>query len=479
MIDRFTDLASEKGLVGSLIVNPYSFIEISDLVKLEMFTNPLCREVMYELTSLYDEGKEADIVLISDNLVKRSLPFTFDDVSELLNYVNSELIREYANKIKEAYFSRQLTERLSDGLKGISSGENILKVMNKIDHLKENILEGLQDERNDHVSALAKDSLDIVHLAREKKGLIGMDTGSEKINDHFGGWQQNRVITIAGRPAMGKTTLCLNWCLSAAKNDNPVLIMSLEVSREMMILTLACIISGINTDKALKGELSDEEFDKIVDAHSQITELPIYIIDNVYAIDEILSKARFYAKKHGVKMMMLDYLQLVSGRGDTRHLQVESIMKGLKKLAKKTDANLCIMNLSQLSRAVETRGGDKRPMLSDLKESGSIEEGSDIVGFIYRPEYYGILEDDEGQSLKGITELIFAKNKWGGIGTIKQRMVNRNFVDLVEPTFDEIDDSILQSMPTNDNQYQPMLNIQEENNAMANARPNQDDDIPF
>lgn len=232
-----------------------------------------------------------------------------------------------------------------------------------------------------------------------------------------GGWQDDELIVMAGRPGMGKTAFILDEALTAARNGEPVLFWSLEMSRAQLIARLISKLSGVDSTKMRKGSVSDLDFTKINSAVEDLDSLPIYIEDTPGVhVNQIVALSTSYWRKHGIKRIYVDYIQLCRGEGNIREQEISYISRTLKGLAKRL--KLPVFALSQLSRAVETRGGSKRPMLSDLRESGAIEQDADMVAFFYRPEYYDILEDEAGNSLKGLGEIIIAKYRNGMTDTV-------------------------------------------------------------
>ena len=310
-------------------------------------------------------------------------------------------------------------------------------------------------------------------LKEKEDGLTGVPTGFTNLDRLTSGWQPSDLIILAARPGMGKTSFVLALARNAATDfGKGVAIFSLEMSNVQLVQRLVSLEAEISGHKLRNGQLEDYEWQQLQTAIEKLAEAPIYIDDTPgINIFELRAKCRRLKMQHDIQMVIIDYLQLMSGGSDNqkgnREQEVSAISRALKGMAK--ELNVPVIALSQLSRAVEVRGGTKRPQLSDLRESGSIEQDADQVAFIYRPEYYDILEDEEGQSLKGIVEIIMAKNRHGSQDTIKLRWIGEyaKFSDLEDPDFAALPE---------DTFGDPMSNP---NIITRSSKINDDEDIPF
>ena len=276
--------------------------------------------------------------------------------------------------------------------------------------------------------------LDWVGRCINAKGMVGIPTGYNDMNALTGGWQPGDLIVLAARPSMGKSTYALASLIRSALAGVPVLFLTCEMSVQDILLKANAFFSGVNITELRQGNISKSQMQVFLKACDKIAELPIYVEDVVGKnISEIVAIIHEYKHLHSVQLVVLDYLQLVAPtkeKGKTREQEISEMSRSLKIAAKKL--NIAIIALSQLSRAVETRGGSKRPQLSDLRESGAIEQDADLITFLYRPEYYGILEDEEGNSLRGIAEVIVSKHRNGALKTLKRRFVVTDFKELDE-----------------------------------------------
>ncbi|MEY3585712.1 MAG: replicative helicase, partial [Bacteroidota bacterium] len=258
-------------------------------------------------------------------------------------------------------------------------------------------------------------------------GVSGVPTGFHGLDKITSGWQRSDMIVLAARPGMGKTAFVLSMARNSAVDYNMgVAIFSLEMSAVQLVKRLIASETRLPAEKLRKGDLKEHEFQQL---HSRITKLataPIFIDDTAgISVFDFRAKCRRLKAQHNIEMIIIDYLQLMSAKdgkgGGNREQEISTISRSIKEIAK--ELNVPIIALSQLSRSVETRGGDKKPMLSDLRESGAIEQDADIVSFIYRPEYYNITQDDNGNSLHGIGEIIIAKHRNGALDSVQLRFV--------------------------------------------------------
>jgi replicative DNA helicase len=259
-------------------------------------------------------------------------------------------------------------------------------------------------------------------LSQQTDGLTGVPTGFTALDRLTSGWQPSDLIIVAARPGMGKTSFTMAVARNAAIDySKGVAFFSLEMSSLQLVNRLISMETEIPSEKLRKGQLQDFEWQQLHSQVDRLSNVPLFIDDTPgISIFELRAKCRRLKMQHDIQMIIIDYLQLMTGGGDNkgnREQEISMISRGLKGLAK--ELNVPVIALSQLSRAVETRGGSKRPQLSDLRESGAIEQDADIVSFIYRPEYYDITEDEEGNSLRGIGEIIVAKHRNGALDSVR------------------------------------------------------------
>jgi replicative DNA helicase len=278
------------------------------------------------------------------------------------------------------------------------------------------------------ISSLWNEALEHNRILLTKKGISGVPSGYNNIDLITGGWQAPDLIIIAARPAMGKTSLVCNFARNAAVDFKfPGVIFSLEMSARQIATRIFSLESNVSISDFTRKGIPEDQMMHVENNCSRLINSPFFIDDTpAISISELKSKARKLKREKNIKWVVVDYLQLMSGeKGEkkgNREQEISSISRGLKALAKELE--IPVIALSQLSRAVETRGGDKRPQLSDLRESGAIEQDSDVVIFIHRPEYYGVTEYEDGSDARGIAEIIFAKHRNGSTGTEQLRFIN-------------------------------------------------------
>jgi len=274
------------------------------------------------------------------------------------------------------------------------------------------------------IDPVIKNALDVINKAAQNKdGLTGVPTGYHKLDDITSGWQASDLVIIAGRPAMGKTSFALSMAKNIAADFNvPMAFFSLEMSNVQLVNRLISNACEIQGSKILNGQLHPDEWERLDKRVNTLLGAPLYIDDTPgLSVFELRTKARRLVREHGVKIIMIDYLQLMNANGmrfSSRQEEVSTISRSLKGLAKELD--IPILALSQLNRGVESREGleGKRPQLSDLRESGAIEQDADMVLFVHRPEYYHIYQDDNGRDLHGMAQIIIAKHRKGATGDV-------------------------------------------------------------
>ena len=395
---------------------------------------------------------------------------------ELTNKVASAANIEYhARIIAQKHIQRELIRVSTTIIR--DAYEDTTDVFNLLDDAEKGLFAITQQNLSrsvESMGSLASKALKQLESLKDKEdGLTGIPSGFTALDRLTSGWQPSDLVILAARPGMGKTSFVLALALNAAMDfQRPIAIFSLEMSNLQLVQRLISMESEISGSKLRNGQLEDYEWQQLHSSIEKLSEAPIFIDDTPgINIFELRAKCRRLKMQHDIQMVIIDYLQLMSGGGENqrgnREQEVSAISRALKGLAK--ELHVPVIALSQLSRAVEVRGGTKRPQLSDLRESGSIEQDADMVSFIYRPEYYQILEDEEGQSLKGIGEIIIAKNRHGALETIKLRFLSEyaKFADLEDTNFDDLPEDTFSD------------NFQNTNIITRPSKMNDDEDIPF
>lgn len=424
---------AEQSLLGSLITDRDAVIKIASYLKADDFYIHANGQIFQAVIDLYNKREPTDIVTLTDELERKGL---LDDVggatylSGLAQMVPTSVHVEYYGRIVERQASRRRLIEAGTEIVGIGYKDE-LDTDEALDSAERVLFEVSQKRQRSDFESIAE-VIDryfdqIEHLQEHRGELVGVPSGYKDLDKMTGGLQRSDLIIVAARPSMGKTAFALGMAYGAGVlNGRNVGIFSLEMSSDQLVQRLLATETGVDSHRLRLGMIDDTEWDRISRAFGRLSEANIYIDDAAGAsIMDVRSKARRLQAESGLDLLIVDYLQLMSGRkSDNRVQEISEISRGLKGLAR--ELNIPVIALSQLSRAVETRQ-DHRPMLSDLRESGSIEQDADIVMFIYRDEKY-----DENTDKKGIAEIIIAKHRNGPVGTINLRFFDRTarFADL-------------------------------------------------
>lgn len=437
-------LELEEAVLGAVMIDKEAILIVADILTPHSFYLDKHQLIYQAMRDLFDAGEPIDILTVSEQLRKNASMEAVGGshyLVELTNRVASAANLEYhARIIAQKHIKRQLisfgTETIQTAYDETTDDLNGLEVAEKALF---KIWQGFDFRGAKPIEKAALAAVKNAEAAMTQEGLVGVPSGITTIDRITGGWRKTDLIILAARPGMGKTSLALNMAYNAAKDfKKPVAVFSLEMSSDQLAHRLICSAAGVDSQLINQGRAKGM-FEAYANAAGQFSEIPIYIDDSPgMSIFQMRAAARRLKMRHGIEMIVVDYLQLMEGenvRGQNREGEIARIARGLKMMAK--ELNIPVIALSQLSRAVEVRGGSKRPQLSDLRESGAIEQDADIVVFLYRPEYYGIIEDENGLSLKGLAETIFAKNRHGKLGTerVAWHDWKTTFTDIDQPIF--------------------------------------------
>ena len=427
------NVEAEQSVLGSLLIDRDAIIKVASYLKPEDFYIAANGTIYKAVLDLYNRREPTDFVTLSDELERRELLEEVGGVSylsSLLNAVPTAVHIEYYGRIVERHATLRRLIDAGTEIVGIGFRDEV-DTEDALDAAERALFEVSQKRQTKDFQSIA-DVLDryfdqIDYLQQHRGDVVGVPTGYTDLDKLTGGLQRSDLIIVAARPSMGKTAFSLGLAYGAAvQHGRSVGIFSLEMSADQLVQRLLATETGVDSHRLRLGMIDDSEWDRISRAFGRLSEAEIYIDDAANAsIMDVRSKARRLQAEKGLDLLVVDYLQLMSGRrSDNRVQEISEISRGLKGLAR--ELNVPVIALSQLSRAVETRA-DHRPMLSDLRESGSIEQDADIVMFIYRDEKY-----DENSDKKGIAELIVAKHRNGPVGTINLRFFERTarFADL-------------------------------------------------
>ena len=420
----------EKAVLGALMIDKDAYLEVCDLLRPESFYEPRNQMVYEAIQQLSMEESPVDVLTVVDKLEKIGNlnevggPGYIAELSSMV--VTSANIEYHANVVAEKYLSRQMAHYVSIiGKKTFDETYDIKDVIQEADSL---LLEISQKSVKKDYSVLApivNQAVKIVEAAYANKGgLTGISTGFYKLDDMTCGWQKSDLVIIAGRPAMGKTAFALSLAKNIAVDQKiPMAFFSLEMTSVQLANRLMANNCQIEGHKLLSGQLKRDDWDRLDRHLNSLLEAPLYIDDTEgIPVMELRTKIRRLVKEHHIELVMVDYLQLMTASGmryNNRQEEISLISRALKGMAK--EFNIPIIALSQLNRGVDTREGPegKRPRLSDLRESGAIEQDADMVIFLHRPEYYGLPQSEDGSiDYRGKAEVIISKHRKGAVGII-------------------------------------------------------------
>ena len=415
------DIEAEQAVLGSMLTDKDAVIAAIEILKKDDFYREDNKAIYEAMINLYNKPEPIDIITVKDELlsigkfdVVGGLEYLADLPEKVPTTAN---VDKYIKIVEEKSILRNLIKTSNELITlGYDETQEVNFVM---DQAEKKVFELMQNRNQTGYSVIIDVLVDsfaqLERLSNQKEGITGVPSGFADLDLRTSGFHNSELIILAARPAMGKTAFVLNIGTNAATKYNvPVLMFSLEMSKEQLVNRILCSEAMIDSNKLKTGKLEENDWVKIVDTLGPLSEAPIYIDDTAgITITEIRAKARKLKLEKNIGMVIIDYLQLIQGSGNrrngSREQEISEISRSLKILAK--ELNIPVIALSQLSRAAEQRT-DHRPMLSDLRESGSIEQDADIVMFLYRDDYYN--EESEN---KNIAEVILAKNRSGSIGT--------------------------------------------------------------
>jgi replicative DNA helicase len=402
---------------------------VCELLYPESFYEKRNQKVYAAIRDLSMAEKPVDILTVSDQLAKNG---ELEEVggpvyiTELASRVSTSANVEYhAHIIAQKFLARQLISFAGDI--STKAFDETIDVDDLMQHAEGALFELSQKNmKKDYtqIDPVISQAVKVIQdAAKNTDGLTGISSGYHALDDKTSGWQNSDLVIVAGRPAMGKTAFALSMAKNiAADFQQPMAFFSLEMSNQQLINRLLSNVCEIEGKKILNGQLAPDEWVRLDERVNHLLGAPLYVDDTPgLSVFELRTKARRLVREHGVKIIMIDYLQLMNANGmrfSSRQEEVSTISRSLKGLAKELD--IPIIALSQLNRGVESREGleGKRPQLSDLRESGAIEQDADMVLFVHRPEYYHIYQDDNGHDLHGMAQIIIAKHRKGATGDV-------------------------------------------------------------
>ncbi len=436
-------LELEEAVLGAMLIDKKGVDEVIDLIQPEAFYKTAHQTIFEAIFQLFQDSQPIDLLTVSSELRKKgkleSIGGEFYLVQLSQRVASSAHIEFHARIILQKFIQRSLIKISNEIIESAyKESTDVFDLLDEAESKLYDVTQGNIKKSSESAQNLVLEAKKKIEEISKREGLSGISTGFEKLDKLTSGWQPSDLIIIAARPGMGKTALTLSMARNiAVMKQIPVAFFSLEMSSIQLITRLISAETGLSSEKLRTGKLADHEWQQLNVKVTDLEKAPLFIDDTPsLSIFDLRAKARRLSSQHQIKLIIVDYLQLMtagtSSKTGNREQEISTISRNLKALAKELD--IPVIALSQLSRAVETRGGTKRPMLSDLRESGAIEQDADIVSFIYRPEYYNIDEwdDEERSPSQGQAEFIVAKHRNGGLDNIRLKFIGHlgKFEDL-------------------------------------------------
>jgi len=427
-------LELEEAVLGALMLEKDALTDVIDKLKPENFYKEVHQKIYQAICDLFSKSEPTDYLTVINELKRNGDlevvggPYYITQLTaKIASTANTEF---HAHIILQKFIQRELI-RISSGVieEAYDDTVDVFDLLDNAESKLFEVAEGTIRGAPKKMTGLISQVLKRIEEAKNHKdGMSGVASGFTRLDRLTNGWQKADLIIVAARPAMGKTAFVLSMARNlAVEFRKPVAFFSLEMSSLQLVMRLISNETELDAEKLKRGQLTMAEWEQLHAQIDKLSDAPLIIDDTpALSVFELRAKSRKLMVKHQLELIVVDYLQLMTtgteGKGN-REQEISLISRSLKSIAK--ELNVPIIALSQLSRAVETRGGDKRPMLSDLRESGAIEQDADIVIFLYRPEYYGIDEDDAQNPTNGIAEVIISKHRNGQTGTVKLKFIDR------------------------------------------------------
>lgn len=504
-VDKSTLISLEKGkippqsvdleevVLGAMMIDKKGVDEVIDILHPDVFYKDAHKYIYEAIFKLFESSEPVDLLTVSSQLKKEgrleAVGGDFYLIKLTQKVASSAHIEFHARIILQKYIQRSLIKISSEIIEeAYSDSTDVFDLLDNAEAKLYEVTQGNLKRSAETAQNLVIQAKKKIEEISNKEGLSGIPSGFDKLDKLTSGWQPSDLVIVAARPGMGKTALTLSMARNIAVNSGiPVAFFSLEMSSVQLITRLISSETGLSSEKLRTGKLEKHEWEQLNVKVKTLENAPLFIDDTPsLSIFDLRAKARRLASQHKIKLIIIDYLQLMtaggSQKGGNREQEISTISRNLKALAK--ELNVPVIALSQLSRAVETRGGSKRPILSDLRESGAIEQDADIVSFIYRPEYYKIDEwdDEERTPTQGQAEFIVAKHRNGGLDNIRLKFVG------ALGKFDNLDDfdspfEFQSKMNADEDNPFATPNLPSRDEAFGSAMNSDDDpddnDVPF
>ncbi len=470
----------EQAVLGAMMIDKKGVDDVIDILHPDAFYKQAHQFIYEAIFKLFNESEPVDLLTVTSQLRKDgkldSVGGDFYLVGLTQKVASSAHIEFHARIIIQKYIQRRLISISSEIIdEAYDETSDVFDLLDSAETKLFEVTQGNLKKSSEAAEGLVNQALKKIEEISNKEGMSGVASGFTKLDNLTSGWQPSDLVIIAARPGMGKTAFVMSMAKNMAIDfDIPVAIFSLEMSSVQLITRMISSETGIPSSKLRKGDLQPHEWEQLNVKVKNLSKAPIFIDDTPsLSIFDLRAKARRLVSQHGVRIVIIDYLQLMTAAsaGGNREQEISTISRNLKALAK--ELAIPVIALSQLSRAVETRGGSKRPLLSDLRESGAIEQDADIVSFIFRPEYYGQTEwdDDERTPCEGQGEFIVAKHRNGGLENIRLKFTGH----LAQ--FSDLEESFATEFQSKMNETIDPQNYQSPNNAF-DIIPD-DGDVPF
>ncbi|PXY44339.1 replicative DNA helicase [Flavobacterium hydrophilum] len=482
----------EEAVLGAMMIDKKGVDDVIDILQADAFYKEAHKHIFEAIIQLFTETQPIDLLTVSSQLKKNGkLELAGGDfyLIQLTQKIASSAHIEFHSRIILQKFIQRSLIRISSEIIEASYDEttDVFDLLDQAESKLYEVTQGNIKRSSETAQSLVLQAKKKIEEISKKEGLSGVETGFTNLDKLTSGWQPSDLIIIAARPAMGKTAFVLSMARNIAiQFGHAVALFSLEMASVQLITRLISSETGLSSEKLRTGKLEPHEWTMLSTKVKDLEKAPLFIDDTPsLSIFDLRAKCRRLASQHGIKIIIVDYLQLMTAGGNAkgggnREQEISTISRNLKALAK--ELNVPVIALSQLSRAVETRGSSKRPLLSDLRESGAIEQDADIVSFLYRPEYYKIDEwdDDEASPTAGQAEIMIAKHRNGGIENVRLKFIGHL------GKFDNLDDfsgsydDLPSKMNHDDNPF-ITKNLPSANEAFGSNLNDDDDDsdVPF
>ncbi|NRS89123.1 replicative DNA helicase [Flavobacterium sp. 7E] len=485
-------LELEEAVLGAMMIDKKGVDDVIDILQPDAFYKDAHKHIFEAIVQLFTETQPIDLLTVSAQLKKNGkLDLAGGDfyLIQLTQKISSSAHIEFHSRIILQKFIQRSLIRISSEIieDSYDDSADVFDLLDKAESKLYEVTQGNIKRSSETAQSLVLQAKKRIEEIAGQEGLSGVATGFEKLDKITSGWQPSDLIIIAARPAMGKTAFVLSMARNMAIDFGmPVALFSLEMASVQLITRLISSETGLSSEKLRTGKLEKHEWEQLSTKVKNLEKAPLFIDDTPsLSIFDLRAKARRLVSQHGIRIIIVDYLQLMTAGGNgkgggNREQEISTISRNLKALAK--ELNVPVIALSQLSRAVETRGSSKRPLLSDLRESGAIEQDADIVSFLYRPEYYKIDEwdDDEASPTAGQAEIMIAKHRNGSIENVRLKFIGHlgkfdnledftgGYDDLPSSMNQDDNSAITKSLPSAHEAFGSNLNDEDD-----------DDDMPF